>query len=603
MSSLVSPAVNISSAAAQIKFRNSWNTENTFDGAVLEIKIGAGAWTDFITAGGSWVSNGYNGTISSNFQSPIAGRQAWTGNGGGYKDTVGTLPASANGESVQFRWRMASDTSVASTGISIDTVQIVSSFTCEPITGGPNPRADYDGDGKTDPSVFRPSEGNWYILGSTSGFAATHFGLGTDTVVPGDYNGDGKADFAVFRPDNTEGLPDFHVLYNDTFTYAAFPWGLVDDIAVPGDFDGDGKADFAIWRPSNQYFYIYGSNGGSTTVAQFGSADDKPLAIDKDGDGKANLAVYRTSNHTFYIADATGVPAQNFSAIPWGLDGDKLVPADYDGDNKEDVAVYRPSNGTWYIYTQSGNTVITQFGLASDVPAPGDYDGDGTYDIAVYRNGTWYINGSTAGLSILHFGSAGDIPLPSAYIPGLTGGGGPGGGPVTASYTGPDVPIPDNSPAGVNINVPVSGVGTISDVNFSIDEVTAGGCTGSTNNVNCGISHTFVGDVKVTITSPMGTSVVVIDRPGVPATSFGCSNNNFGPLTLNDEGAFPPVENGCSVGGTSALFPGGNYTPNNPFSAFDGENGDGTWVVNVSDAAAGDTGTARRFSLIFNSGN
>lgn len=144
MSSLVSPAVSITSTSAQLKFKNKYITEASttsatvgFDGMVLEMKIGAGAFQDILAAGGSFVSGGYDRTISASFSSPLVNRQAWSGTSpGGYIDTVVNLPAAANGQSVQFRWRMASDSSVASTGVNIDDVQIISSFTCAPTEAG-----------------------------------------------------------------------------------------------------------------------------------------------------------------------------------------------------------------------------------------------------------------------------------------------------------------------------------------------------------------------------------------------------------------------------------------------------------------------------------
>ena len=39
---------------------------------------------------------------------------------------------------------------------------------------------DYDGDGKADISVFRPSTGQWFQQRSTSGFFATQFGQNGD---------------------------------------------------------------------------------------------------------------------------------------------------------------------------------------------------------------------------------------------------------------------------------------------------------------------------------------------------------------------------------------------------------------------------------------
>jgi hypothetical protein len=277
-------------------------------------------------------------------------------------------------------------------------------------------RADFDGDGKTDLSVFRPTEGNWYLNRSTAGFSVINWGISTDTLVPGDYDADGKTDTAVFRPNADPAASDFYILNSNGFTVTGVSWGTTGDTAIVADYDGDGKADPTVFRPSSNTWYTLKSTGGFT-ADPFGQSGDVPMAMDTNGDGKAQIAVFRSSNNTWYIARPTGVPATNFDAIPFGNVGDRLVPADYDGDSKDDVAVYRPSNGTWYVLNSSGGTSATPFGISTDIPVPGDYDGDGKDDVAVYRNGTWYALRSTAGLLVQPFGVASDAPIPAKYIP------------------------------------------------------------------------------------------------------------------------------------------------------------------------------------------
>ncbi len=127
---LNSAPYTINSTSATLTFRNRFDLETGFDGMVLEISIGGGAFTDILAAGGSFVAGGYTGTISVNFGSPIAGRQAWTGNSGGFILTTVNLPASANGQAVILRWRRATDSSFGNTGAFVDNVVVCGTSTC-----------------------------------------------------------------------------------------------------------------------------------------------------------------------------------------------------------------------------------------------------------------------------------------------------------------------------------------------------------------------------------------------------------------------------------------------------------------------------------------
>jgi serine protease AprX len=117
--------------SAQLTFRHNFNLEASdqdpnvgFDGGVLELSTdGGNTFQDILAAGGSFVMGGYNRTISADRGSPIAGRQAWSGNSEGFITTVVNMPLiQTNG---RLRWRMASDTSGSGEGWRVDTVYIL----------------------------------------------------------------------------------------------------------------------------------------------------------------------------------------------------------------------------------------------------------------------------------------------------------------------------------------------------------------------------------------------------------------------------------------------------------------------------------------------
>ncbi len=287
----------------------------------------------------------------------------------------------------------------------------------ESFDGATNPstvtRADFDGDGKSDISVFRPAEGVWYENRSTDGFAALSWGLAGDRLAPGDFDGDGKTDVAIFRAAADPSFPDFYVLRSADSSYAGYSWGLPGDIPVVADYDGDGRSDIAVFRPSSHTYYVLRSSSGDVLTFS-GIVFGTPVTGDFDGDGKADFASYSIDG--WFLAQSN-INYSSVTFIRFGASGDRPVPGDYDGDARDDFAVFRPSDRTWYVRRSSGGVSYFQFGISTDEPVPADYDGDGKTDVAVFRDGDWYVDRTTSGILTTHFGLSGDVPIQKGYLP------------------------------------------------------------------------------------------------------------------------------------------------------------------------------------------
>jgi hypothetical protein len=291
-------------------------------------------------------------------------------------------------------------------------------------------KGDFDGDGKTDLSIWRGPQGSWQTINGSNGMLQTvPWGSSAspyfDVTVPGDYDGDGKTDHAIWR--GQDGV--WYIRKSSNGQALVQAWGAsyapYFDVATPGDFDGDGKTDIAVWRPANGIFYVLRSSNGTTLAEAWGANGDTPVAADYDGDGKTDFAVWRPSNGTWYIKRSAG----GTDTIPWGAGYapyfDVPVPADYDGDGKTDLAVWRGQESLWYIRpSATPNAPVAQLWGASyapynDIPVPGDYDGDGKADIAVWRptNGTWYVRRSGNGAFLIQqHGQQGDTPVPATGV-------------------------------------------------------------------------------------------------------------------------------------------------------------------------------------------
>ena len=143
---LDTPSIAITSASAQLSFRNNFNTEfdgvTYWDGGVLEVSspnINGGAFTDITNpaVGGSFVTGGYTGAIDGTAGNPLAGRMAWSGNSGGYINTVVNLGPNVNGQTIHLRFRFGTDEATSAPGWRIDTISITGGGGCSSPTPSP----------------------------------------------------------------------------------------------------------------------------------------------------------------------------------------------------------------------------------------------------------------------------------------------------------------------------------------------------------------------------------------------------------------------------------------------------------------------------------
>jgi hypothetical protein len=273
--------------------------ESSYDGGVLDIKIGGGTFQDILTAGGSFAQNGYNMTISTSYSNPLGGRSAWSGSSGGFLTTIVNLPAAAAGQNIQLRWMCGSDSSIGYSGWYIDTISINDGFSCcvgssnhPPVVTAASispvsptttnilvvtgiATNDPDGDPITLAYQWQQSTNNIAFTNLVGQTATT---LGAAITIAGDF-------YRVTLTPNdghTNGAP---------FTTAS--------VLVPVDADGNGIND--DWEV--QYFGHIGINPNA----------------DADGTGQNNLFKYVTgldptnpaSVFSFQIATITNQPSQD----------------------------------------------------------------------------------------------------------------------------------------------------------------------------------------------------------------------------------------------------------------------------------------------------
>jgi hypothetical protein len=341
---------------------------------------------------------GYNGTKITTFSDLSAGSHSYSWNTSSLED----------GKSY-YIYLKASDGD-ASFLVYAPVPIVAGEYVREPEPRSQSPEMDYDGDGKSDHCVYRPSTGTYFQNRSTSGFYSLVWGGPLFKPLHGDIDGDGITDNGL-----VVDLGGYYYWYitrsSDGILYSRM-WGMTGDDIVIADYNGNGRDEIAVYR-AGAWFVLDESDAGYPVY--WGLVGDVAVPRDYDGDGRDDFAIWRPSDGMWWILNSgytEGFADNYYSAIQWGLPGDQPVPADWTGDGRADPAVFRPALGMRFTRDViSGEYTATQWGLPGDVPMVGDYNGDGTLDFTVYRDylGMWYHNYRNGQTAATQFGLPGDL--------------------------------------------------------------------------------------------------------------------------------------------------------------------------------------------------
>lgn len=238
----------------------------------------------------------------------------------------------------------------------------------DPANPGSSPRPliflsgpfDPDGDGNSNPVVWRQSNGMWFVRD-------------------------------MFVPDNNIAF-QFGLPGDTPFTYT--PAGMTSNVGVVRNTGG-----------SLTWFFrgpgVQADNGAWANVIPFGLFGDNILPGQWEAENMTSPAVARLFNGywTFFILRRDG----STRIQVWGGNGDIPKPQDYDGDGLFDIAVFRPSDGDTYVIRSSdGLAGIYHYGSGTmDHSVRGDFTGDGTDDITFWEplSGLFYTLSSDAGFN------------------------------------------------------------------------------------------------------------------------------------------------------------------------------------------------------------
>jgi subtilisin-like proprotein convertase family protein len=285
--------------------------------------------------------------------------------------------------------------------------------------------------------------------------------------------------------------------------------------------------------------------GGFSNLYGYGKVNAR-AAVDAaggtGGGGSSGITIHATDvPKSIPDNNTTGVTStltlSNFTGTVTEVDVSVAITHTYKGDLR--VSLIGPDNTTVILHAQTGGSADNINTTYDTLTAPSQ---PLSAFVGKAANGAWKLKVQDL--------AAADVGTLTAWSLTLKAGG--TGGPTTTNKSSTDVPksIPDNNATGVTSVLPVSGLaGTLQDANVSVS-----------------ITHTYKGDLRVTLVHPDGTQVILHNQTGGSADNI---NTTYDTLTA----------------------------PAQSLAVLNGKTPNGTWQLKVVDLAAQDVGTLTAWSL------
>ena len=309
-----------------------WNDDGSDDVGSFRAVSGNGAFILDSNGNGNWDGNDAFFYYGSEGNQPVAGDWNWKGT-----DEIGIFVV--NGAAGQF----TQDVNGNGYPDGDDREHLFFITTDTPLVG------DWNRDGHDEIGVFRVNGADGQFILDSNGNGTLdlddlvyNYGLATDTPVTGDWNGDGRDEIGVFRPSGANGQfivdanGDGSLDQNDP----VYNYGLATDAPIIGDWDADGQDDIGVFRGiSGNGVFILDSNGngywdGSDAADYFGYDVDTPIIGDWNGDGRDNIGVVQAiGGYGIFILDSNGSDSWDGEDVGYcyGLATDTPLVGDWDG--------------------------------------------------------------------------------------------------------------------------------------------------------------------------------------------------------------------------------------------------------------------------------